>query len=52
MKAETMEWVAKAEGDFHDMLRGIRARKNPNFDSVCFHAEQCVEEYRDFDLKG
>lgn len=52
MKAETMEWVAKAEGDFHDMLRGIRACKNPNFDSVCFHAEQGVEEYRDFDLKG
>ncbi len=47
-----MEWVAKAEGDFHDMLRGIRACKNPNFDSVCFHAEQGVEEYRDFDLKG
>jgi HEPN domain-containing protein len=45
MKAETKEWVAKAEGDFHDVLRGIRARKNPNFDSVCFHAEQCIEKY-------
>jgi HEPN domain-containing protein len=45
MKAETKEWVAKAEGDFHDALRGIRARKNPNFDGVCFHAEQCIEKY-------
>jgi HEPN domain-containing protein len=45
MKAETKEWVSKAEGDFSDVLRGIRARKNPNFDSVCFHAEQCIEKY-------
>jgi HEPN domain-containing protein len=45
MKVETKEWVSKAEGDFHDVLRGIRARKHPNFDSVCFHAEQCIEKY-------
>ncbi len=45
MKAETKEWVAKAEGDFNDVLRGIRARKNPNYDGVCFHAEQCIEKY-------
>ena len=36
----------QSEGDFHDVLRGIRARKNPNHDSVCFHAEQCIEKYR------
>jgi hypothetical protein len=45
MKAETKEWVAKVEGDFHDMLCGIRARKNPNLDRVCRHAEQCIEKY-------
>jgi HEPN domain-containing protein len=45
MKAKTKEWVSKAEGDFYDVLRGIRARKNPNYDSVCFHAEQCIEKY-------
>jgi len=45
MKAETKEWVAKAEGDFYDVLRGIRARKHPNYDSVCFHAQQCLEKY-------
>jgi HEPN domain-containing protein len=45
MKVETKEWISKAEGDFHDVLRGIRARRYPNFDSVCFHAEQCIEKY-------
>ena len=45
MKAETKEWVAKGEGDFHDVLRGIRARRYPNYDSVCFHAQQCIEKY-------
>jgi HEPN domain-containing protein len=45
MKAETREWISKAEGDYNDVLRGIRARKNPNYDSVCFHAEQCIEKY-------
>lgn len=45
MKAETKEWIAKADGDYSDVVRGIRARKNPNFDSVCFHAEQCIEKY-------
>jgi len=45
MKAITAEWVAKAEGDFATMEREARARKNPNYDAVCFHAQQCVEKY-------
>jgi len=45
MKAETKAWVAKAEGDFHDVLRGLRARKHPNYDGVCFHAQQSIEKY-------
>ena len=36
------EWVAKAEGDFTSAQRGLRARKAPNYDSACFHAQQCV----------
>ena len=44
MKADAVAWVAKAEGDFHDMLRGLRARKHPNHDGVCFHAQQCLEK--------
>jgi len=45
MKRLTREWVAKAEGDLHSCLRETRARKNPNYDSACFHAQQCVEKY-------
>lgn len=39
------EWVEKAEGDWHTMGREWRARKIPNYDSMCFHAQQCVEKY-------
>ena len=41
----TLEWTAKAEGDFHSCLRESRARKHPNYDSACFHAQQCIEKY-------
>jgi len=26
-------------------LREVRARRHPNHDSACFHAQQCVEKY-------
>jgi len=45
MKPITAEWVAKAEGDFATLERESRARKNPNYDAVCFHAQQCAEKY-------
>ena len=45
MNAEAQAWVAKAEGDFHDVQRGLRARRNPHHDGVCFHAQQCLEKY-------
>ncbi len=45
MKHPTREWVKKAEGDFQTLQRELRARKNPNFDAACFHAQQCVEKY-------
>ena len=44
MKASVSEWVAKAEGDHTSALREYRARKCPNYDSACFHAQQCVEK--------
>jgi HEPN domain-containing protein len=40
-----MEWVAKAEGDFASAARDLRARKAPNYDAACFHAQQCAEKY-------
>jgi len=44
----TSEWTEKAEGDYHSALRELRARKHPNHDAACFHAQQCAEKY----LKG
>jgi len=45
MKPITAEWIGKAEGDFATVEREARARKNPNYDGVCFHAQQCAEKY-------
>lgn len=45
MKPLTHEWIAKAEGDFHSLGREMRARKYPNYDAACFHAQQCIEKY-------
>jgi HEPN domain-containing protein len=45
MKPITIEWIAKAEGDWHSAVRESRARKYPNYDSACFHAQQCAEKY-------
>src|SRR5205807_7369880 len=45
MKPSTREWVDKAEADFATAGRELRARKSPNYDGACFHAQQCVEKY-------
>jgi HEPN domain-containing protein len=45
MKPLTREWVEKAEGDYATAQRELRARKAPNYDAACFHAQQCVEKY-------
>jgi HEPN domain-containing protein len=45
MKTLTREWVDKAEGDFVTARRELRARKAPNYDAACFHAQQCAEKY-------
>jgi HEPN domain-containing protein len=39
------EWVEKAEGDFQTAEREELVRKAPNYDAVCFHAQQCAEKY-------
>ena len=48
MKTETDEWIVKAEGDWAVMNREHKVTDNPNYDAVCFHAQQCAEKY----LKG
>ena len=45
MKPITAEWIEKAEGDFALLERESRVRKNPNYDGICFHAQQCAEKY-------
>ncbi len=45
MKPMTAEWVAKAEGDFAMMERECQVREDPNYDGICFHAQQCAEKY-------
>ena len=49
MKPMTLEWVAKAEGDFAVMERESRVRKNPNYDAVCFRA--CKNYIRTIPIK-
>ena len=45
MKPLSTEWISKAEGDFAIVERESRARKNPSYDGICFHAQQCAEKY-------
>ncbi len=45
MKPLTHEWIGKAEGDYATACRELRARKQPNYDAACFHAQQCAEKY-------
>lgn len=45
MKRLTAEWVAKAESDLVIVERESRARRNPSYDGICFHAQQCSEKY-------
>lgn len=45
MKPQTVEWVEKAEGDGNAARQLNRVRKDPNYDSVCFHCQQSIEKY-------
>jgi len=45
MNPLTTEWIEKAEGDFLTAQREFRARSRPNYDAVCFHAQQTAEKY-------
>lgn len=45
MNELTAEWVTKAEGDYATASRELRVEDMPNFDAVCFHAQQTAEKY-------
>ena len=39
------EWINKAEGDRQTARREVSVIVSPNWDAVCFHAQQAVEKY-------
>jgi HEPN domain-containing protein len=45
MNELTVEWVAKAEGDYATAGRELHVDDRPNYDAVCFHAQQTAEKY-------
>lgn len=45
MKPATKAWIRKAEGDYETTLRELHARRRPNYDAACFHAQQAIEKY-------
>ena len=45
MNALTREWVTKAEGDLGTAARELAVDNDPNYDAVCFQAQQCAEKY-------
>ncbi len=43
MNVVVEEWIKKAEGDFRTANRECAAVP-PNYDAVCYHAQQCIEK--------
>lgn len=41
----TLEWITKAEADYATAQRELDVTDRPNYDGVCFHAQQCAEKY-------
>lgn len=39
------EWVAKAENDLKNAAHTLKLGRECPTDTVCFHAQQCVEKY-------
>jgi len=39
------EWVAKAENDLKNAVHSLKLGEDCPTDTVCFHAQQCVEKY-------
>ncbi len=44
MNPLTLEWIEKAEEDY-DMAQLARQASRPFYNSICFHAQQCIEKY-------
>jgi HEPN domain-containing protein len=44
MNESVREWLKKARRDFVTMNREFRVEEEPNYEAVCFHAQQCIEK--------
>ena len=44
MKPLTDEWISYAMGDYRTMRREHRVIEDPTYQSVCYHAQQCIEK--------
>jgi HEPN domain-containing protein len=44
MNGTVEEWLAKAYGDWQTARREFETGESPNYDAVCFHAQQCIEK--------
>jgi HEPN domain-containing protein len=45
MPDQSDAWVGKAEGAVRTALRELAVQEQPDWDGVCFHAQQAVEKY-------
>lgn len=39
------EWIVKAENDLKNAANTLKLGKDGPLDTICFHAQQCVEKY-------
>lgn len=44
MNPLTLEWIEKAEEDYNS-AKWLQQSPNPVHNSICFHAQQCIEKY-------
>ena len=44
MNDTVKEWLEKADRDYATAARELKVEDNPNYDAVCFHAQQCIEK--------
>ena len=40
-----LQWIEKAEGDYRNFQNTLKMGADCPLDTVCFHAQQCVEKY-------
>lgn len=45
VRSVVREWVEKADNDLRNAAHTLKITRNCPTDTVCFHAQQCVEKY-------